>query len=141
MLFWHHIKSNSKLMFAWLITSSFQFVIFGSIKINVYKTFVQSRNGWWWKLLIRMFLKSWHQTIWHLFACFKTIALFYVLSIQFVKHVFSAKIWFLKTSTKFVKCESHVIKLKPDDTRKDAEMIRQKSSLEAIKQVASRAMV
>ena len=55
--------------------------------------------------------------------------------------MFSAKIWFLKTSTRFVKYESQVIKLKPDDTRKDAEMIRQKSSLEAIKQVTSSAMV
>ena len=32
-------------MFEWLIASSLQFVIFGSVKNDVYKTFAQSNNG------------------------------------------------------------------------------------------------
>ena len=36
----------------------------------------------------------------------KTIILCFVHSMCFVKYVFPAKIWFVKTSTKIVKCES-----------------------------------
>ena len=43
-------------MFEWFIVLPFQFAIFGSAKNDVYKTFAGYRNGWWWKLLIRMFL-------------------------------------------------------------------------------------
>ena len=39
-----------------------------------------------------------------------TIILFTVHSIRFVKYVFSAKIWFMKTSTRIMKYESRVIK-------------------------------
>ena len=45
-----------------------------------------------------------------LVCSFKTIVLFSVLSIQFMKYVFSAKIWFVKTSTRIVKYESRVAK-------------------------------
>ena len=38
-LFWCQIKSNSKETFEWLIVSSLQFVIFGTVKIDVCKTF------------------------------------------------------------------------------------------------------
>ena len=56
-------------------------------------------------------LKLWHcQITWYLFAGFKTIILCSIHSIQFVKYVFSAKIWFVKTSTKIVKYESRVVK-------------------------------
>ena len=40
----------------------------------------------------------------------KTIILCSVSSIWFVKYVFFAKIWFLKTSTRIVKYESRVVK-------------------------------
>ena len=54
------------------------------------------------------------QITWYLFADFKTIILCYVHSIWFVKHVFSAKRWFVKTSNRIVKCESQVAKLNSD---------------------------
>ena len=44
-LFWRQSKSNGKLMFEWLIVSSLQVVLFGSVKKNVYKTFGGQRNG------------------------------------------------------------------------------------------------
>ena len=46
------------------------------------------------------------------FVCrgFNTIILCSFHSIWFVKYVFSAKIWFVKTSTKIVKYESQVVK-------------------------------
>ena len=43
-----------------------------------------------------------------LFVAFKTKVLCSVHSIWFVKHVFSAKIQFLKTSIRIVKCESRI---------------------------------
>ena len=49
--------------------------------------------------------------IWYLLAGFKTIILCSVHSIRFVKYVFFAKIWFVKTSTGIVKYESRVVKL------------------------------
>ena len=59
-----------------------------------------------------MLLKLWHcWLIWYLFAGFKTLILCSGHSIWFVKYLLSAKIWFLKTSTRIVKCESQVIKL------------------------------
>ena len=66
-----------------------------------------------------MFLKlSQCQIIWYLFAHFSTIILCFVHSVWFVKYVFSAKIWFLKASTKIVKYESPVLKLNPGDISK-----------------------
>ena len=58
------------------------------------------------------FLRLWHcQIIWYLFESFKTIMLCSVRSIRFVKYVLSAKIWFMKTSTRIVKYESRVVRL------------------------------
>ena len=48
------------------------------------------------------------QIICYLFAGFKTIILCSVHSIQFVKCIFSAKIWLVKISTKIVKYEYRV---------------------------------
>ena len=45
---------------------------------------------------------------------FKTIILCSVHSIWFEKDVFSAKLWFVKTSTGIVKHESRVVKSSPD---------------------------
>ena len=58
--------------------------------------------------------KLWYyQIIWYLFAGFNTIILCSVHSIWFVKYLFSAKIWFVKSSTRIMKCKSQVIKLNP----------------------------
>ena len=75
------------------------------------------------KSSIRMFSKLWQcQTVWYLFASFKTIILCSLHSMRFMKYVFSAKIWFVKTSTRVVKYELEVIKSNPatydDETRK-----------------------
>ena len=64
---------------------------------------------WCQKLSIRMFLKLWqYRIIWYLFTGFKIIILCSVHSLWFVRYVFSAKIWFVKTWTRIVKCESRV---------------------------------
>ena len=61
--------------------------------------------------MIRIFLKLWHcQIIWYIFVGFKTIMLFSVHCIRFMKWVFSVKIWFLKTSTRIMKYKSWVVK-------------------------------
>ena len=66
---------------------------------------------WCQKLSIRMFLKLWqYRIIWYLFTGFKIIILCSVHSLWFVRYVFSAKIWFVKTWTRIVKCESRVVK-------------------------------
>ena len=79
------------------------------------QNFYSKRKGWYWKSLIWMFLKLWHcQIISYLFASFKTIILCSVHSVWFMKYVFSAKIWFVKTSTRIVKCESRVVKSDPE---------------------------
>ena len=62
--------------------------------------------------MTRIFLKLWHcQIIWYLFESFKTIILCSPCSVWFVKYVLSAKIWFVKTSTRIVTYESWVVKL------------------------------
>ena len=54
-----------------------------------------------------MFLKLWYcQKVWYLFPGLKTIILCSVHSTWFVKYLFSAKLWFVKTSTRIVKYES-----------------------------------
>ena len=53
--------------------------------------------------------------IWSLFPGLKTVMLCSVHYLWFVKYVFSAEIWFVKTSTRVVKYKSQVIKLNPDD--------------------------
>ena len=65
---------------------------FGSLR-NVYRTFAWKRNGWWCKLSIRIL------------CCLH--------SMQFVKCVFSAKIWLVKISTRIVKYKSRVVKSNP----------------------------
>ena len=70
--------------------------------------------GWWRKSLIKMFSKLWCcQIVLFLFAGFKTIILCSVHPEWFMKFAFSAKIWFVKTSTRIVKYESRVFKLNP----------------------------
>ena len=109
MLFWHQSESNNKQMFEWLIISLFQFVILGSVKNDVCKTF-----GPW--ILLEVVDKN----------VFKIMTLLNdsVLICKFedhnlvfcsllVKCVFSAKIWFKKTSTRIMKYESWVIKSNP----------------------------
>ena len=65
-------------------------------------------------MLIRVFLKLWHcQIIWYLFAGFKVIILLSVHFIWFVKYVFSAKLRFVKTSTRLVKYKSRVVESNP----------------------------
>ena len=117
---WRQNKSNNKCLHDCLF-----FVVydFSYIKSDVYKTFAWERNGWLWKSSIRMFSKLWQcQTVWYLFASFKTIILCSLHSMRFMKYVFSAKIWFVKTSTRVVKYELEVIKSNPatydDETRK-----------------------
>ena len=96
-------------MFEWLIISLFQFVILGSVKNDVCKTF-----GPW--ILLEVMDKN----------VFKIMTLLNdsVLICKFedhnpvfcsllVKCVFSAKIWFKKTSTRIMKYESWVIKSNP----------------------------
>ena len=57
----------------------------------------------------------WHcWRIWYLFAGFKAIILCFVYSVPFVKYQFSAKIWFVKTSTIIMKYKSRVVKSNPD---------------------------
>ena len=92
---------------------SYHFVVFGSIK-DVYKTFALYRIWWWRKLSIKMFSKLCHcRIILYLFAGFKIIILCSVHPKWFMKFVFSAKMWFMKTSTRIVNYESQVAKLNP----------------------------
>ena len=74
-----------------------------------------------WKMLqiiiiiITVFLKLWYcQIIWYLFAGFKVIILCSFHSIWFVKYVFSAKLRFVKPSTRLVKYKSRVLKSNPE---------------------------
>ena len=55
----------------------FNFVVYRSIKNDVYKTL--QRNGWCWKLGIRMFPEIWHCPVIFFVEGFKTIFLCYVL--------------------------------------------------------------
>ena len=97
-------QSNCKSMFEWLIVLSYHFIVFGSVKNDVYKTFGRWRIEWWRKLSIRMFSKLWHcGIISYLISGFKTIILWPVHPKWFLKYAFSAKIWFVKTSTRM--CE------------------------------------
>ena len=71
---------------------------------------------WCPKSSIRMFSKLWQYQIIDTYlqvTYLKTIILCSVSSIWFVKYVFFAKIWFLKTSTRIVKYESRVVKANP----------------------------
>ena len=54
-----------------------------------------------------------YQVICYLFAAFKNIILSSVHSIIFMKYVFAAKIWFMKTSARIVKYESQAVKSNP----------------------------
>ena len=73
-----------------------------ALKNDVYKPFAQKKIWWCWELL--MFLKLWQCRIMcYLLVGFKTIILCSVLSIWFVKYAISAKIWFVKTTTRIVK--------------------------------------
>ena len=77
-------------------------------KNDVYKTSTHQKNKW-------CFLKLWHcWLIWYLLAGFKIVILCSGRSIWFVKNVFFAKIWFVKTSTRIVKYESRVVKSSPE---------------------------
>ena len=122
MLFWHQNKSNSEKMFAWFIVWSFQFVIFDSVK-KCLQNFNSIKK---WMMVQIVDKNLWHYgIIRYLFAGFKTITLCSenlqtgfmtitlcsVYSIRFVKHAFSTKIWFVKTSTRIMKYKSWVIKL------------------------------
>ena len=72
---------------------------------------------WCRKPSIRMFSKlSQYGIAWFLFAGYlvKDQILCSVYSIWFMKYVFFAKIWFVKTSIKIVKYESRVVKSNPD---------------------------
>ena len=61
-----------------------------------------------------MFLKlSQRRIIWYLLVDVEGRILCSVHSIRFVKYVFSAKIYFVKTSTRIVKHESRVVKSNP----------------------------
>ena len=83
MLSWHHSISNCKKILEYLICLVFSICYF------------RLRNGWWWKLSIRMFLKLRNcQIIWYLFPGFTTIILCSVHSIWFIKYLLSAKKWF-----------------------------------------------
>ena len=67
--------------------------------------------------------------IWFLFADFKTAILCSVHSIWFVKYVLSAKVLFVKTSTRIVKCESRVVKSNPGDYYAQASSRNEKDIL------------
>ena len=65
-------------------------------------------NCWW------VFLKLCHcQIIWYLFAGFKAMILCSVHSM--IREMFSAKLWFVKTSTRIVKYESRVTISNPEE--------------------------
>lgn len=85
-------------MFEWLIASSLQFVIFGSVKNNRIME------------MLEIVQKSVHWIIWCLLIGFKTITLCSLRSIRFTKYVFSVDIWFEKTSPRIVKYKSQVHK-------------------------------
>ena len=86
----------------------------GIKKLSLKNIFALQRNRWCWKSAIRMFLKKIHcQITLYLFAGFKTIFLCSVYTLWFMKYVFTAKIWFVKTSTRIVKYESGVVKSDP----------------------------
>ena len=91
----------------------FQFVIFGSVKNNVYKTFAQKKmddTANHWKNVFKI------MTILHnlvpVYRFYDHLCL--LRSIRFVKYLFPAKIWFVKTSSRTVKYESQVAELNPD---------------------------
>ena len=54
-------------------------------------------------------------SILYLFAGFKTIILCSVHSIRLVEYMFSAKMWFVKISSKIAKDESRVAKSNPEE--------------------------
>ena len=62
-----------------------------------------------------MFLNLWYLwIIWYKLAGFKTIIILYFAHpIYDLWNVFSPKVWFLKTSTRIMKCESRVVKSNP----------------------------
>ena len=65
-------------------------------------------------IIDKMLLELWHyRIIWYLFEGFKTVIVCSVHSVRFMKFVFCAKIWFVKTSTRIVKYESHVATSNP----------------------------
>ena len=90
------------------IVSSLQFVIYRPVK-NCCST-----EKWMLLEIVDKFLNLCYcQIIWYLIVGFKTIILCSVHSLWFVKYMFSAKIWFMKTSTRIVKYKSQVIKSNP----------------------------
>ena len=101
-------KSRSKLLIVW----SLQFT-----KTMFEKLLLNKEMEWCRKPSIRMFSKlSQYGITWFLFAGYlvKDQILCSVYSIWFMKYVFFAKIWFVKTSIKIVKYESRVVKSNPD---------------------------
>ena len=106
-------------MFAWFIVWSFQFVIFDSVK-KCLQNFNSIKK---WMMVQIVDKNLWHYgIIRYLFAGFKTITLCSVYSIRFVKHAFSTKIWFVKTSTRIMKYKSWVIKSNPVISKKSLGM-------------------
>ena len=66
-----------------------------------------------------------------IFACFKAIIILCsVHSIWFVKLVFSAKIWFVKTLTRIMRYQSQVAKLNPDYAVKSNEKLLEFASVD-----------
>ena len=49
-------------------------------------------------------------SVWYLFEGFKTVILFPIQSIRFVKYAFSAEIWSMKAATRIMKYKTRVIK-------------------------------
>ena len=73
------------------------------------------QNFWLTKkgMMLEIISKSDCQITCYLFAGLKPIFLYSVYSIWFVKYVFSAEIWFVKTLTRIVKYKSRVVKSNP----------------------------
>ena len=78
---------------------------------NAYKTFTQIKNDHRQKYFQNYDIAI---IIWYLVESFQTITLHSVRSIRFAKYVLSAKIWFVKTSTRIVKYESPIVKSNSD---------------------------
>ena len=108
MLFWHQNKLNGKWMFVFKIISSFQFVIKWCLR-----NFCLIKK--WMMLEIvdkNVFEIMIMPIIGYLFAGFKSTTLF------------SAKIWFVKTSARMTKYESRVVKLNPDSQSELVLLVR-----------------
>ena len=102
-------------MFEWLVALSLQFVIFSTIKYDVYKTQKRMKLVIVDKNIFKIMTLPNNFCDLVLISSFKTIILCCVHSIWFVKYMFSAEIWFVKTLSWIMKYESQLLKSNLDN--------------------------